>query len=257
MLRGITITDVSNLPELTASLTKLTQRPLYARIVLDPDTSPQDYEPACIALNALGVKLLLQPVDSYGLASYSVASYRSRFNRYLAVLGKYAWAVEAGNEINGVSWVGPKSWDKTNAGIAVCQLKKLPTVVTYYLDGDDPTQMQTWIQSHSALNSDYCFISYYERSGAIIQDLNPYFNLLHTRYPNARLGIGEFGSEDSQGNQGTPQEKFSLIAKYSNLAINTGNYVAGGFWWDAVSDFETIGQPIIDAFNAAFQNTPV
>lgn len=254
---AITVDNIYPVPQVVSALLCLSVKP-YVRIVVDPGMSPSHYDGIIKAVSLNDPKqnrIILEPIDSQALSGYSVPQVRKHFQAFIKRHKESLFAVEVANEING-DWVGPRAYQKAKTALGVANEFKIPSVVTYYLDGDDPEQMLRWIDKNEKLTSDYAFISYYPREAEkTVSSLQVYFEGLHVRFPKALLGIGEFGANSSSQGEATEKTKIEIINKYYNLNITTPNYVGFGGYWNFVSDVVQkngqLNMPMIEVFHKA------
>lgn len=81
---------------------------------------------------------------------------------------------------------------------------------------------------------DYVLVSYYEDENGghrLSQDeLDPMFAALAQRFPNARLGIGEFGW--GHGRPSDAAQRAALLKRvYQYRVPAVARFVGGGFYW--------------------------
>ena len=240
LLAGVTTDDPTvRTADQVEALASLPRRAM-ARVVLDVGTPPSDYV-ASIAELAKVADIMAQPVDSSAMLRLTVAGVRTRMEQFMAALGASVSVWEVGNEING-NWVGADPVFKVEAMFDAARNAGRRTALTLYYEkpavpGFD---MLPWVDvnippGHRLRSGlDYVFVSYYEdqNSGHRLTqaELDTIFEGLARRFPNAKLGIGEFGWGNSIPSSDSARAE--LIRRYYGYRVpSVPNYVAGGFYW--------------------------
>lgn len=235
MIHGLTLETVDNYETLIPLLKELPVR-VTLRIVLQPDVQISSYAPACRALSEFAV-LMIQPVDSSAMAALTVEQYVLRFLHAVKYLGKYARIFECGNEING-SWCGEDVALKVSGAMNVTP--NFERAITYYYDGDAPDQMREWAITHPIQRPDLLLVSVYPNSSAELPSLgNAFYELIEIGGGKIPVGLGEYGTEDADGNPSTMMERASLVDEYETYDVPVEQqslYTGGGFYWDAAED---------------------
>lgn len=263
-LYGVTIDDVSNLPEILTAQQHLSQKPI-TRIVFDLRANVSDYRQAITQLHP-GSYLMAELVDSSDMKSISNAAFHNRVAQYLAAYGDLIDVWEIGNEVNG-SWLGNYASVQTKIIDAYQQIKaagKRTALTLYYNIGcdDGPGELsplaftERFIPADMRNGLDYVFLSYYEGNCNHIRPTEGtwawFFGELHKHYPNALLGFGEIGLPDAARNS-TLIQAMDLLKYYYGLKINLPYYVGGYFWWYYAEDMVPYNKPLWAHLNAAMQ----
>jgi hypothetical protein len=185
------------------------------------------------------------PNDSTTMATTSLATIKSRIAEYINALNQYVTIWCIGNEING-NWLGSGVMPKVQAEYDAAKASGKPTTITFYYE-NPPTpgyDMIPWIDANIPAGStirtglDYALVSYYEDQNGGHQltqtELSTIFSALALRFPNAKVGFGEFGygnnipPETSSGNA----QRVALLQRfYSYRVPSVPAFVGGGFYW--------------------------
>ncbi|MGW2402722.1 hypothetical protein ACWCYY_39885 [Kitasatospora sp. NPDC001664] len=243
-LYGVTLDDISRLPQLTASLRDLPQRPT-ARIVFDPGTAPADYAGAVAALRPVGYLMGL-PMDSTAVAGTSLTEHHDRTAALLSAFGGQIDLWEVGNEVNG-GWLGPAeqvSAKVTDAYRQVVAAGGRTALTLYYNPGcaEDPGhEMLPWARANLPRELrdglDVLLVSYYEDDcngyRPPLAEWNAVFTELAGLFPHARVGFGEIGLADRQA---TEEQKAEQLTHYYTLPVTAPRYLGGHFWWYYAED---------------------
>jgi hypothetical protein len=211
-----------------------------------------------------------QPVDSSYMFCFTRADHSARWTDYLNNLGAYVDVWEVGNEING-NWLyntGPNAdvsgqscpagWpggvpsttiqdvankmiDAYNATKAAG--KKAALTLTFCptdlpASNDPFTWTKKYVPANVASGMDYVLISYYpDTSGCAYglpkaSDWVSWFQQLHTLYPNAKLGMGEWGYTTNKppSNLNTVLQEGYQINPSASLPA--GVWAGGVFYWE-------------------------
>jgi hypothetical protein len=246
-LYGVTVDDVSRLSTIVSSLAVLPQR-ATTRIVFDEGQPPAAYAEAVPAIDTVS-DVMGEILDSSYVPTLSVEGYLARTNAYLAAFGSTVDIWEVGNEING-EWV-----DTTSGGVADVVAKMAGaydivsaagkrTALTLYAcgDADRAHDMLTWaaanVPDRMRTGLDYVLVSFYEGDcGVSPPDWPATFHELRLLFPTARLGFGEVGAVDSQGNRiPDPAVAGPYLERYYGMQIDEPGYIGGHFWWYYVED---------------------
>ncbi len=245
-LYGVTLDDVSDLPEIVASIQALPRR-TTARIVFDENTKPTDYTKAVNTLQPVAY-LMGEILDSEYVKPMGVSAYSSRAAQFLGAFGNQVDLWEVGNEVNG-EWLGNASdvVAKISGAYGVVSQAGKRTALTLYYNpscwSNKANEMLPWAEKNipAAMKNglNYVLVSYYEG------DCNNYrpsasewtsvFEQLHTMFPNAKLGFGEVGLANPV-RSGTMAKAESVLNYYYGLKINVPGYIGGGFWWYGAED---------------------
>jgi N-terminal glycosyl-hydrolase-114-associated domain len=214
--------------------------------------------------------ILGQPVDSSYMFCFTQADHKARWNDYVNTLGSYVDIWEIGNEING-NWLYntgpnadtsgescPSGWpggvpsttiqDVANKMVDAYNIVKgagkhaALTLTFCPTDLPAPNQPFTWISNYvpsTLLNGmDYVLISYYpDATGCAYglpkaSDWVSWFQQLHTLFPNAKLGMGEWGytSNNPPSNLSTVLQEGYAINPSASLPA--GVWIGGVFYWE-------------------------
>src|SRR5262249_20508583 len=109
------------------------------------------------------------------------------------------------------------------------------TALTLYREaGESPShEMFRWTAANlpSAVRAqiDYALVSYYDNDFSI--DWEPIFRQLAQTFPNAKVGFGEMGGDDTQSDR-----KKSIQWFYALRLPNLSSFVAGNFYWYYCAD---------------------
>jgi hypothetical protein len=240
---GVTIDDVTRLPQIVASLAHLPVRP-WVRIPFDPGMQPADYRQAVGAIAKVS-GIMAEPVDSSEVTGYTTRQYVARFRTYYRAFRASVKLWEIGNEVNG-NWLGPArtvTQDIEGAYTAIHQAGGQTALTLSYepnCAGDPSHDMWTWatrnIPAQLKQGLDYVLVSYYE------EDCNDYrpstaewakvFTRLHAMFPRAKLGFGEVGTNPAD----SVAYKRATLNRYYRLRVPVPGYVGGYFWWYYAED---------------------
>ncbi len=247
---GVTLDDISGLPEILDALGRLSRR-ATARVVFDETVLPAYYREAVVAIARVS-KVMGEILDSQFVSTVTVDGYLQRSADYLAALGDVVDIWEVGNEING-EWLGatPDVVAKMTGAYDLVKAAGKTTALTLYYNQDcwsDPAnEMFRWVQANvperMLQGLDYALISYYEDDCNGLQpDWPAVFAQLATIFPNSRIGFGEVGTAD-------PARKADYVTRYYSMAISEPRYVGGYFWWYFRQDMVPWTQPLWNTLN--------
>lgn len=250
--RGITVDSTEDLDQTVAAIAALAETPTV-RLVLDPDTSPEDYDEA-VARIAPHAHLMGQVLDSTAMAETSAAEAAARAERFVSHFGSRIALWEVGNELNG-EWVG-RSPAEINAKVAAMHAAVRrhggrSAITLNYWSGPQ-CYSKPWeatvpfaLGMPSSLDDvDVVMLSVYETVCDPIQRpdasaLAATLGRLGKRFPRAMLGIGEVGAqgvEDGLPRDPTLAERQRIAQRYYGMhaalkAAVGPRYVGGYFWW--------------------------
>jgi hypothetical protein len=222
-----------------AALAALPRR-IALRVVLDQGTVPADYVDSVRKLAAVSEVMAL-PLDSSDMAKVDAAQAGARARNYMAALGDAAPIWEVGNEVNG-NWVGADPVGKIEAMFDAARAYGRKTAVTFYYEnpvtpGHD---MLPWIDANIPAGHrlrtglDYVLVSYYEDQNGGHQltqaEIDTIFSGLARRFPNAKVGFGEFGWGGKIPADAAARAE--LIARYQSYMSSEPAFVGGGFYWE-------------------------
>ncbi|HLJ98945.1 MAG TPA: hypothetical protein VKU39_03445, partial [Streptosporangiaceae bacterium] len=161
---GVTIDDITSMPQIVPSLSHLPRRP-SVRIVFDPGVAPAGYRDAVDRIARVG-DILAEPVDSSAASRYVPAQYRQRFRRYVSAFASEVAVWEIGNEVNG-DWLGPAARVRHDIAGAYQVVRDAggQTALTLSYEPGSGTDMFAWAGANipAALRNglDYLLVSYY------------------------------------------------------------------------------------------------
>ncbi|MER5865332.1 hypothetical protein [Kitasatospora sp. NPDC002040] len=243
LLNGVTLDDVSRLPELVASLKALPQRPTE-RIVFDPGTDPSAYTAAVDALHPISY-LMAQPMDSTSVGGTSLTDLHDRTADLLARFGPQIDIWEVGNEVNG-EWLGRTADVTAKVSDTYRQVVAAggrTALTLYYNPGcaeDQAHRMLPWTKENVPQDLknglDYVLVSYYEDDcngyRPPIDEWNAVFTELAGLFPHARVGFGENGTDE----HAPLDTKLEQLTHYYALPVTAPRYLGGHFWWYYAED---------------------
>jgi hypothetical protein len=245
---GVTSDDPSvQTQQQVDALRSFSKRP-WVRTVFDMPSgggpTAADYLPSIMAIAPVADIVALTN-DSSTVAQTSLATIKARIAEYLAVLSPYVKVWCIGNEVNG-NWLGTGVVAKVLAEYDAVTAAGKPTAITLYYE-NPPTpgyDMIPWVDENIPVGNrmrtglTYVFVSYYEDQNGGHQltqtELNTIFSALAVRFPNSKLGFGEFGyggtppPESPSGNA----ERAALLQRFYGYRIpSVPAYIGGGFYW--------------------------
>lgn len=233
-----------NLGNLLFVLKQLPHKPIL-RLCMEFGIEPDIYLPYAKALRGAGYPLMLQPVDSSDMHRYSVSGYSSRFKKTLSILSDYADLIECANEVNG-DWCGQDAVGKMEQALELIP-NELSRVVTLYVTEG----FENFMNGNPILAAGYLFYSVYpnsENSARSFLSRPP-----PQRGTGTYVGIGEYGSENADGEMGSPDYKKALIQQFESRNLASEMDVGGNFYWDFYDDCVKNGnEGILNAFKKAW-----
>jgi hypothetical protein len=209
------------------------------RVVLDQGTTPADYVDSVRKLAAVADVMAL-PLDSSDMKKVDAAQAGDRARRYMAALGDAAPLWEVGNEVNG-NWVGTDPVGKIEAMYDAAKAYGKRTAVTFYYENPATPghDMLPWIDANIPAGHrlrtglDYVLVSYYEDQNGghkLTQaEIDRIFSGLAQRFPNAKVGFGEFGWGGKVPTDAAVRA--DLIQRFHGYASSEPAFVGGGFYW--------------------------
>jgi len=229
---GVTIDGINKISNIVSSLSKHYKKPT-TRIVFDEWIPATDYQDAVNSISNVSF-IMGELLDSYYMNQYSLSQYAARTNEYLNLLGNKVNIWEIGNEING-EWLGstPSVVAKMDTAYKIVKLANKKTALTLYYNKvcyENPqNEMFRWavnnIPQYMKSGLDYVWVSYYEDDCNNFQpNWQVVIDSLGKIFPNAKLGIGECGTSNSN-------KKAAYIKRYYSMKIKHERYVGGYFWW--------------------------
>jgi hypothetical protein len=287
-IHGVTVDDKNDirdsafLAKLMDSLRHLSVKPTV-RIVYSPGKK-NGYVPASSYLDATKqIKsvgyIFGQPVDSFYMRCFTPAEHRNRFRDYVTTMDTFVDIWEVGNEING-EWLfgktrhcSPKASVKSTSQADVVTkmveaydyLKsqgKVTALTLYYntpCRRPDANEMFVWadtnIPARMKAGLDYLLVSYYEVDcRGYKPDWQQLFSQLATMFPNAKLGISEFGWSDKRISTPTIED---LLQKHYAIHPSVSNWAGGGFYWEFAIDmvpYDPASGSLWNTINTAMAN---
>jgi hypothetical protein len=220
-----------------------------------------DYISSVTAISAVADVMGL-PVDSSAMAETSLATIQARINEYLNTLGNSVKVWEIGNEVNG-NWLGTGVMAKIEAMYDAVKTTGKPVALTLYYE-NPPTpgyDIIPWVDANIPVvhrmraGLDYVFVSYYEDQNGSHQltqtEVDGIFSALASRFPNAKLGFGEFGWGGTiPPSPSGDTTRAALIQRFYNYRVpSLPNYVGGGFYWHFRQTMAPKTQPDWDVLN--------
>lgn len=199
-----------------------------------------DYVSSVTALAAVA-DVMGQPVDSSYMPSLTLTAVQARITEYLGALGPFVSVWEIGNEVNG-NWLGSGVMPKIEAMFDAVKAAGKPTALTFYYENPATPgyDLIPWTDANippghrmrTGLN--YVLVSYYEDQNNGHQltqaELDALFGALAVRFPNAKLGFGEFGWGNSIPASATTRA--DMLRRFHGYRIpSVPAYVGGGFYW--------------------------
>jgi len=210
--------------------------------------------------------VLAEVLDSAYEFCFDVADHEARWNDYVSTLGDYVDIWEVGNEVNGnwldnsdpipikgqsCPWKIPVTTDKDviakmiNAYHIVKKAGKTAALTLYYEPNPACTTSMgpaydpiTWaiknIPSDMKAGLDYVLLSYYrDKCLNFKPDLAALFMQFHKIFPNAKLGMGEWGYSRGKPNKVKLTE---LLNEGYSFHPDVPNWVGGVFFWEYGTD---------------------
>ena len=236
---GVTTDDPNTGTALQVDALASLPRRAALRVVLDQGTTPADYVDSVRKFAAVADVMAL-PLDSSDMKKVDAAQAGDRARRYMAALGDAAPLWEVGNEVNG-NWVGTDPVGKIEAMYDAAKAYGKRTAVTFYYENPATPghDMLPWIDANIPAGHrlrtglDYVLVSYYEDQNGghkLTQaEIDRIFSGLAQRFPNAKVGFGEFGWGGKVPTDATVRA--ALIQRFHGYASSEPAFVGGGFYW--------------------------
>ena len=236
---GVTTDDPNaNTAAQVDALASLPRR-VALRVVLDQGKPPSAYVAAVRQLSAVA-DILALPVDSSEMAKLNAAQAGERAGRYMDALGDLAPLWEVGNEVNG-NWVGANPVAKVEAMFDAAKARRKRTVLTLYYENPAAPgyDMLPWVDANIPVGHrlrtgiDYVLVSYYEDQNGghrLSQaEIDAIFTGLARRFPEAKLGFGEFGWGGKR--PADPAARARLLERFHGYSSSEPAFIGGGFYW--------------------------
>lgn len=249
---GFTLDSVDGLTDILGSLRALPSR-MLVRIVFDYPEPPATYTSAVQAIAAVA-DIVGQPSDSTYTKKMTVAEYGARFEAYVTAFPQIdLW--EACNECNG-DWGGANTAAQADAAYDVIKAHGRSVLFTPYwnnsacadTNGDYLAWTRQKISSKLKQGADLVAVSIYgtdctggEPSYA---EMNAMFDQLGEIFPNADLGIGEYGAAKAA-------DKERVLRYFLDYSSPHPRYVFWGGYWYGRQDFVPSTQPLFSVFSSA------
>lgn len=206
--------------------------------------------------------VMAEVLDSAYEPCFSVADHEARWNDYVSTLRDYVDIWEVGNEINGnwlaksnpdamkeqsCPWKTPRTTDKdvitkmVNAYHIVKKSGKTAALTLYYEPNPacttsmgqeyDPVAWATQnVPADMKTGLDYVLLSYYrDKCLNFKPDFQALFTSFHKIFPNARLGMGEWGYSVGKPDK---EKLIELLHEGYRVHPNVPNWIGGGFFWE-------------------------
>ena len=210
--------------------------------------------------------IFAEVLDSAYEFCFGVADHEARWNDYVSTLGDYVDIWEVGNEINGnwlddsdpvpikgqhCPWKVPATTDKDvitkmiNAYHIVKKAGKTAALTLYYEPNPACTTSMgpaydpiTWatqnVPTDMKRGLDYVLLSYYrDKCLNFRPDFSALFAQIHSIFPNAKLGMGEWGYSKSRP---TNAKLTELLNEGYSIHPDVPNWVGGVFFWEFGGD---------------------
>jgi hypothetical protein len=236
---GVTTDDPNTDTDSQVQALAALPRRIALRVVLDRGTPPADYVASLRRLAGVADVMAL-PLDSSEMAKVDSAQAGERARRYLDALQDAAPTWEVGNEVNG-DWVGADPVGKIEAMFDAARAYGKKTALTFYYENPATPghDMLPWIDAHIPAGHrlrtglDYVLVSYYEDQNGghrLSQaEVDAIFSGLAARFPNAKVGFGEFGWGRRIPSE--PAARAELIERFHATTSSEPAFVGGGFFW--------------------------
>ncbi|HTT21347.1 MAG TPA: hypothetical protein VMG82_20630 [Candidatus Sulfotelmatobacter sp.] len=210
--------------------------------------------------------IFAEVVDSAYEFCFSLADHEVRWKDYVSTLGDYVDVWEVGNEINGnwldnsdpipikgqtCPWKIPNTTDKDvvakmiNAYHIVKKAGKTAALTLYYEPNPacttsmrqqyDPIAWATQnIPAEMKAGLDYVLLSYYrDKCLNFKPDLGALFTEFHNIFPNAKLGMGEWGYSVRKPDH---RKLTELLNEGYSFHPDVPNWIGGVFFWEFGTD---------------------
>jgi hypothetical protein len=251
---GFTLDSVDNLSAIVESLQRLPKRALV-RIVFDYPELPSSYAQAVASISAVA-DIVGQPSDSTYSSKLTVSQFADRFEAYVSAFPSIdIW--EACNECNG-AWGGPNTAAQADAAYDVIRAHGKRVLYTPYWNGHDCADSNGdyigWTRDHISdklkQGMDFVTVSIYGVDCTGVEpsyaELDAMFQAFGAMFPNAKLGIGEYGAKDAG-------DKRRVLEYYLDYPASDPRYIFWGGYWYGRQDFVPVTQPLWQVFADAMK----
>ncbi len=241
-LKALTIDSVDDIDSVIAGIKELALPELWLRVVFDPENEAAYYNHALALLKQQpGVKIMGQILDSSAFTAISLGRFRRRVKSYLNQLYPHIDMLECGNEVNG-NWLGSPVTvrNKVEFALEEARARRIPSAVTFYIP-KDTRQLFRWLNKYPFRGEqpEYVFLSWYPYSEGF-PDWRMLFGLVRGRYPDAKIGIGEYGVEGiALPNAKILPVKVALVRTVESLPAQFEDTIGFGGYWDGMPDVFT------------------
>lgn len=254
MRYGFTLDAVDDVTNIVDSLSKLPKRALV-RVVFDYPEPPSTYRAAIDAI-VPHADVVGQPSDSTYTKKMSVDDYRARFEDYVSSFPEIElW--EACNECNG-DWAGENTPAQTDAAFDVIKSHGKRVLFTPYWNEPDCADTHgdylAWTEKNISdkvkTGADLVAVSIYGTDCAgpepTYAELDSMFVRLASMFPDAQLGIGEYGAKAAS-------DKERVLRYYLDYSNPAPRYVFWGGYWYGHQDFVPATKPLWKVFADAMR----
>lgn len=246
--RGVTLDRIPRRADLQ-HVVALTGQGGWVRLVLDQDTPFTSYAGPIGTAHELGLRVLLEPVDSSAMGDLDEAGWRRRWQSAVRALPE-ADEWETGNEVNG-DWLGSHVADRVAwATRYVHEHTDATALVTLYWqlgEGRPENALFNWLAAHpeAAAEADTVGLSLYPEEHPLGGATDEVLRQLNHVLPDRPVIISElgYGAEDLDriwwwGVRSDPEGlgRASVAGLYTR-AIGAYDFGGGGpFWWYFLHD---------------------
>jgi hypothetical protein len=243
LTRGVTLDRRPSRADLQRAV-DLTGPGGWVRFVLDPAVPLRSYALPLETAHQLGLKVLLQPVDSSAMSAFDDAGWRRRWEAAVGALpGADEW--ETGNEING-DWLGDDVAERVAwATRYVHAQTTAPALVTLYWqlgEGEPENALFNWVADHpeAVAGADVIGLSIYPEEHPLGAATDRVLRQLNRVLPDRPIVISEldYWAADLDhtwwwGSKADPHGTGrTRVAGFYTQAIGSFPFGAGGpFWW--------------------------
>jgi hypothetical protein len=269
---GVTTDDpTTNTAQQVEALRSLPKRTVI-RTVFDPPSgggpTAADYASSVAALAGVA-DVLGCPVDSSEMSRLSLTAIQARIAEYLQALGSSVAIWEVGNEVTG-NWLGNGVVAKIETMFDAVKRAGKPTALTLFYENPATPgyDMIPWVDANIPAGHrlrdglDYVLVSYYEDQNGGHQltqsELEGMFKALATRFPNARLGIGEFGWGNTiPSSPGGDATRAALLRRFYGYRIPAvPSFVGGSFYWHFLQTMVPMTKPDWSVLDTLMRDPP-